>query len=347
VAIYNPSRPSLATRPASLPPAAGGGVELLPPRQASRARLTWRLFRKRKTGLVALFVFGLLVASVILVPMLSPFDIAKSSPFMPSAPAASYDDYLGYTHWLGTDPFGRDLLTRLFVAGQASLGLAVAVTVVILVVGTAIGATAGLYGGWVDALLMRTTDFLLALPVLPMYLFALRIVRSFLQRGANLNDSISDTPTNLLIVGVVLVLFGWMSVARLVRGSTLSLRSRTFIEASRALGAGNGRIIFRHILPNCLAPLIVAGTFAVGDFIILESLLSYFGKGILDPPTPSWGNMLANYQSYAWFLLSLNPFHDIRAWYLLLPALLVFVTVLCLNYIGDALRDALDPRHTT
>jgi peptide/nickel transport system permease protein len=154
-----------------------------------------------------------------------------------------------------------------------------------------------------------------------------------------------DVVHEVIKIGFVFVLFGWMGIARLVRGSILTLRSRSFVEAARALGASDRQILFKHLLPNSLAPVIVAGTFAVGDLIIWESVLSYFSQGLDDSLAPTWGNMAAGAEFYLDILISNpNPFVEIKGYMLLFPIVLIFITVLSCNYIGDALRDALDPR---
>jgi peptide/nickel transport system permease protein len=220
--------------------------------------------------------------------------------------------------------------------------VALLATAVTVVVGIIVGVVAGYYGGWVDTALMRFTDFMLALPLLPMYIFGFRLLITTLDP----QQLLADTMGGVTITFAIFTIFGWMGVARLVRGSFLSLRTLDYVEASRALGAGNRRIIFRHLLPNALAPVFVAATFTVGDFIIWESVLAYFVQGIVDPPTPSWGNMLVGGIHYVGSLTSLNPFADIRAFLFLLPTLMIFISVLCINYIGDTLRDILDPRQS-
>jgi peptide/nickel transport system permease protein len=205
--------------------------------------------------------------------------------------------------------------------------------VAIVIVGTIIGAISGFYGGTTDAILMRITDFMLSLPLIPMYLLTIKMVRTSAQ------DYVGTVGT----IALLFVLFNWMGVSRLVRGAILSLRTYSFVEASRALGANNRRLIFNHLLPNSLAPVLVAATFAAGDFIIWEAVLSYFGQGITDPPAVSLGNLLTDAQDSIWYFTELNPFKEIRAYQILAPAGLIMTTVLCINYIGDALREALDP----
>jgi peptide/nickel transport system permease protein len=212
-----------------------------------------------------------------------------------------------------------------------------------VIIGSLLGGVAGFYGEWIDSLLMRFTDFLLALPLLPLFLFALRFLRETPALQPMWQSQESNTFITITAIAGVFTLFGWMGLARLVRGSVLSLRTQTYIEAARALGVSNRRIIFRHLLPNTVAPILVAATFAVADFIILEAVLAYFNQGINDPPLPSWGNMIVSTQSLAFGLTELNPFVNVRGWLFLLPGFMVVAAVLSINYIGDALRSALDP----
>jgi peptide/nickel transport system permease protein len=286
---------------------------------------------------------ALLIAGVIIIPMLSPFGVETPSGGLPFGPMGTPDmaqSGEGGVHWLGTDVRSRDELVRLAYGGRLSLSLALLSTAALVIVGVVIGAVAGLYGGWVDAVLMRLADFMLALPLLPMYVIALRLFRTITPRGQHI-----DVVDEMTKVGFVFVLFGWMGISRLVRGSILTLRSREFVEAARALGASNRQILFKHLLPNSLAPVIVAATFAVGELIIWESVLAYFAQGIDDAISPTWGNMAAASEFFLDTLINnLNPFQEIRGYMLLFPLVLIFLTVLSCNYIGDALRDALDPR---
>lgn len=312
-------------------------------RHVGRASYIWRRFRRHKAGMAGLVVLALLIMSVIVIPMVSPFELYEANPAQYRAPAGTVNIYNGNVYYLGTDNLGRDVMKRLFIAGRVSLGVALASTALMVVIGTLLGAIAGYYGGMVDTVLMRVTDFMLAMPLIPVFLFALRLLREAPVLRSLWRQQGTDTLITVATIGGVFVLLGWMGIARLVRGQVLSLRGQQFIEASRALGVGGRRIIFRHLLPNTAAPVLVAATFAVGDFIILESVLAFFNQGIMDPPLPSWGNMLTKGQGYALFITNLNPFEDIRGYLFLLPGIMVFASVLSINYIGDALRAALDP----
>ncbi|HEX8222095.1 MAG TPA: ABC transporter permease [Chloroflexia bacterium] len=315
----------------------------LAPAYSSQAAQFWNNFRRHKTGVVSLVVLALVVLAVIVIPAISPFDPHWAYPIDRYAPAGTVNTLTGQVHWLGTDYLGRDELVRLSVGGRISLLVALLATLLVLVFGSLVGLAAGYYGGWVDVVLMRLTDFMLALPLLPMYLFVMRALRQAADlRPLWINDETNATLTLVAVAGLF-TLFSWMGLARLVRASVLSLRSQNFVEAARALGANNRRIIVRHLLPNCVAPIIVSATFTAGDFLILEAILAYFGYGVTDRPFPSWGNMLAPVQSLVFSLTNINPFEDIRGWLFLFPTLLILISVLCINYIGDALRSALDP----
>lgn len=313
--------------------------------RVSQAALIWARFRRHKTGVVGLVVLIILVASTLIVPALLPFDLSSPNPLEVYAPAGTVDNFnfQGATHWLGTDYMGRDVMLRLFVGARVSLLVAILASISIVLIGSILGAISGFYGGWVDTVMMRFTDFLLALPLLPMFLFALRLLKEAPALRLYWRNAETNTFITIVAITGVFTLFGWMGLARLVRSSILSLRTQSFIESARALGANNRRIIMKHLLPNTLAPILVAATFAVGDFIILESVLAYFNQGINDPPLPSLGNMLSNAQGLALNITNLNPFQDIRGYIFLLPGFMVLIAVLSINYIGDALRSALDP----
>jgi peptide/nickel transport system permease protein len=186
---------------------------------------------------------------------------------------------------------------------------------------------------------MRIVDLLLAIPLLPMLL----ILSKLLDSSGIMDKIFGKGLGTVATIVLVLTLFGWLGLSRLVRGSILSLRSLDFVEASRALGASNRRIILRHLIPNSMAPVIVSATLSVGDFIITEAFLSFLGLGI-QQPTPSWGNLLQGSQEYASFITDINPTREIRGYLILFPGLLILITVLSINFMGDALRDALDPR---
>ena len=279
----------------------------------------WKRFRRHRLALVGAVVIALIALVAIFAKFLAPADPNYIDQVnwqgTPLAPGVAH-------HLLGTDENGRDLLSRLMFGAQISLVVAFFAVLMELTIGTIVGAFAGYYGGWIDYALMRLTDVFLSIPLLPLLLVLTAIVAASSTKAA-------------LGFGVIVVIIGgtsWPAVARLVRASFLSLREKEFCEAARALGNRDGRIIFRHLLPNAVAPLIVQGTLEVANVIILESTLSFLGFGI-QPPTASWGNMLANAESN----MAIAP------WVAIFPGLCILVTVLAINYLGDGLRDALDP----
>jgi peptide/nickel transport system permease protein len=233
-------------------------------------------------------------------------------------------------HPLGTDEIGRDLLFRLLEGGRVSLLVGIVAALVAAVFGTAMGLIAGYRGGRLDAALMRFTDGVIALPLLPL----LVVLAALDLKKLGIPSAIIDSPAISIERIIVLVaIVGWTTVARIVRGATLSLKSRDFVRAAVALGASSPRVMLVHILPNLASPIIVATTLAVGETILLESVLSFLGLGVA-PPIPSWGNMLTTAQE----TIALAP------QLALYPGLLIFITVIACNFLGDGLQDALDPR---
>ena len=285
----------------------------------------WTRFRRHKMAIAGAVVLTLLALCAIFSKLLSPFDPNfidsvnwQGNPLPPCFQSAVQCG----GHLLGSDEVGRDLLSRLLFGARISLQIGVYTVILEITVGTILGAIAGYYGGWVDWLVMRVTDVFLSIPLLPLLLVLTAIVAA----------SSSKASLSFWVIVLIIGLLSWPAVARLVRASFLTLREREFTEAARAVGNGDLRIIFRHLLPNAMAPIIVQATLDVANIIVLESTLSYLGLGV-QPPTASWGNMLANAQanlSVAW-------------WAAVFPGLCILVTVLSINYIGDGLRDALDP----
>jgi peptide/nickel transport system permease protein len=233
-------------------------------------------------------------------------------------------------HPLGTDELGRDLLVRLLYGGQVSLVVGLAAALCAAVIGTLLGLTAGYYGGRLDGLLMRYTDGVISLPLLPLLIIlaAIDLNKLGLPQAIVTSESIS-----LYRIVFLIALVGWTTVARLVRGATLSMKTREFVRAAEAMGASTPRIMLVHILPNVVSPIIVATTLSIGGIILLESVLSFLGLGI-QPPLPSGGNMLTSAQELIWGSPALAIY----------PGLLIVLTVIAFNFLGDGLQDALDPR---
>jgi len=284
------------------------------------AQMVWRAFRRHKPAMIGLSIMVVFVLAAIFAPYITPYDPEKTSlDEMLQPPSAA--------HLMGTDELGRDLLTRILYGGRVSLSIGVMAMALAVLVGATVGGLAGFYGGWVDNLLMRFTDMMLAFP----QLFIL-IILAIALRDIPI-EALRGTPfASVLSIVLVIAVLAWMQVARLVRASFLSLKEKEFTEAARCLGVPNLRIMMRHLLPSALSPIIVAATFRVATSIITESGLSYLGFGV-QPPTPTWGNMLKNAQEQ----MTRAP------WTAIFPGLMIFVTVIAINFVGDGLRDALDP----
>ena len=294
----------------------------------SIAALTWGRFLQHRLAVASSIVLALLALAALAAPLVAALlggDGETVNLFNRFAGPSAL-------HPLGTDELGRDLLVRLLYGGQVSLFVGLTAAVAVACIGTVIGLAAGYYGGQVDALLMRFTDGIIALPLLPLLivLAALDLAKLGLPDAVVHSENVS-----LYRIVAIVAIVGWTTVARLVRGSALSLRKRDFVRAAEAQGATALRIITRHILPNLASPIIVATTLSVGNVILLESVLSFLGLGI-QPPIPSWGNLLTNAQDLIWDAPAL-------AFY---PGILIFVTVIAFNFLGDGLQDALDPRAT-
>ena len=270
-----------------------------------------RHFRRNGLALAGLVVVALLYAVAILAPLLAPYDPIAQGDLVTTSYLAP-----GAAHWLGTDQFGRDVLSRILYGARISLAIGFIAVAIAIVLGSLLGAVAGYIGGKADAVIMRFTDMVMAFPRLVLLIMIIALFE----------------PSLTLII-LVLGLTQWPGTARLVRGEVLSLREQEFIQAARALGFGRRRIILRHLIPNVLAPVIVAATLGIGNTIVLEAGLSFLGMGV-QPPTPSWGTLVADGRQ-----------NLIGAWWVAtFPGLAIVVTVLAFNLVGDGLRDALDPR---
>ena len=289
--------------------------------------IVWNQFRRHDMAVAGLVVVSVLLLGAILVPYISPYPPEISSLQERREAIKMKDMPPSLEHPMGTDGLGRDIMTRLLYGGRISLTIGLLATLVGITLGTIMGALAGYYGGSTDNVLMRLTDMFISLPRIFML-----IIMSLLMRDLDVPifRAYGGAGGIILILG----LLSWTSVARVVRGQFLSLKEKEFVEAARTLGIGNMRIVFRHVLPNTATPVIVAATLLVGATIIAESGLSFLGFGV-QPPTPTWGNMLNSAQNE---MLSGNW------WMAVFPGLMIFLTVISINYIGEGLRDALDPR---
>ena len=275
---------------------------------------TLRRLARARTGWVGAALLVLVIAMALAAPLVAPYGFNEMSLANRLKPPA----WLGggtSAHLLGTDPLGRDMLSRVIWAARTSLGIASISVLVAMVFGVMIGLLSGYYGGWLDMLVMRLADMQLSFPYLLLAIAVMALLH--------------PTLANLIIV---LALRSWVVYARTVRSSVLVAKQREFVEAAVALGASDRRIIMRHLTPNVIAPIIVISSFQLAELIITESSLSFLGLGV-QPPTPSWGNMLQDAQS----TMATKP------WLTIFPGMAILITVLCVNFLGDGLRDALDP----
>ncbi|HVR88651.1 MAG TPA: ABC transporter permease [Candidatus Limnocylindria bacterium] len=281
----------------------------------------WHQFRRHRLAMVGLVVLTFLVLATLIGPYLWTASLSDID-FSRSLQGPSF------AHPFGTDDLGRDLLARALSGGRVSIAVGLTAVFIAITLGTSIGAFAG-YFSKLDSPLMRLTDLFLSLPVLPLLLVIIFLFRDTLRGMFG-----PEVGIFLMIVTVIGIL-NWMPVARLVRASFLSLKQKEFVEAARSVGDTDGRIIFRHILPNVLSPVLVAATIGVGGAILTESTLSFLGLGF-PPDLPTWGRLLFDAKDYL----------DFAPHWALFPGLCIFLTVLSINFIGDGLRDALDPRKT-
>jgi peptide/nickel transport system permease protein len=305
--VIGPSRVAELEMPAA-------GIETTGTRPAqSYWNESWERLRANRIGMTA----GILIVVLAAIAVMAPLFSLVLTHYQPQT--INLDQTFakpGAAHLLGSDELGRDTLTRLIWGARVSLGVAFLTVALSLSVGTTVGMVAGYYGGWIDDVLMRLVDTVLAIPAI--FLF---ILMSILFRP------------NAFTLAAIIASVGWGSVARLVRGEVLSVKQRDFIVATRSIGARDSRLMVRHLLPNVLPVLIVAASLGVGQIILVEAALDFLGLGI-QPPTPSWGNMLTNAQSY--FFRS--------GWLVALPGVTIFITVLASNLFGNAIRDSFDPR---
>lgn len=273
-------------------------------------QLAGRRFLRHKAGVISAVVLLFIISLVVLGPV---FFVSRDAAFRPDPLAINQPP--SREHWFGTDQVGRNILARIIYGGRISLAIGLLAMVVSITVGSLLGSVSGYFGGIVDAIIMRFTDAMLSIPGI----FLIIALAVFLGQ-------------TILTITLAIGLLNWMSIARIMRALFLSLKEQDFVLAARCLGVQNVRIMWGHILPNAIAPVVVTATLVVGEAILTETAISYLGLGI-QPPTPSWGNMLKNAQDLIWSV----------PWLAIFPGVMIFITILCINFMGDALRDALDP----
>lgn len=313
-------------------------------KEDSQFMVVAKRFLRHRLAVFSLILIILIFIASLFAPVIATFPrdmVDVSSSARPAPPGTVTSD--GRVHLLGVDHLGRDLFTRVLYAGRISLSIAIAVVLISETMGVLIGAVAGYYGGWIDAFVSRLIEFMLSIPLLPILLIvsallvntdtALPLPRFMVNAISAILLSSDREAQMVVILVLILVAFGWLGAARLMRGMALSLRNQDFVESLRALGANDARIIIRHIIPNGIAPILVNASLALGGVIITEAALSFLGLGIKDP-TPTWGNMMAQSRSY----MFQHP------WLPLIPGIPLVLVSLSFNFIGDGLRDALDPR---
>jgi len=296
---------------------------------ASPTRLAVRRYRRHRAAMVSTVALLVIAVACIAAPIIAPYGENE-------AVNVSEDSNLKAIHvppnsqfWFGTDSIGRDLYSRILYGGQVSLFVGIASAISAGLIGTAIGAFAGFRGGRIDNVLMRGTDLFIGLPLLVVI-----IIMRLLPEKQPWAAAVLGEPGSKRLMITLISLVAWMTTARIVRGVVLSLKEKEFIEAARAIGARDKRIIVRHLVPNTIGPIVVAMTFIVAAAIILESTLSFLGFG-LDPTQASWGYLLAD---------SGTNIITKKWWLVLFPSLVLLATILCINFMGDGLRDALDPK---
>ncbi|MBG9818876.1 peptide ABC transporter permease [Bacillus safensis] len=300
------AQPNMGTPPVDIKLKEG-----LPPKPETMLRLFCEKFFKNKLAVAGSMILLIIIFSAIFAPVIAPYAPEHQDLLKRLQPPSA-------EHFMGTDKFGRDIFSRVLYGARVSLLVGFVSVVGAITIGTVVGAVAGYFKGFVDSLLMRFVDVVLSIPDIFLLITLVTIFKPGIDK---------------LIL--IFALTGWTTTARLIRSEFLSLRTREFVLAARTIGTKNHVIIFSHILPNCIGPIIVSATLKVGSVILAESTLSYLGFGI-QPPTASWGNMLQDAQNFSIMVQAW--------WYPLFPGLLILLTVLCFNFLGDGLRDALDPK---
>ena len=338
---------------AEIPVTEGEEVEL----RAGRSPLqdAWREFRRNRIAVAGLILIVAIFAIAILAPVVTPYSYEyQNIQQNRAAPLTGYvvtTDRIDNCHWAGTflewgctifltgsDGLGRDLYSRMIYGTRVSLTVAVVASSVSLIIGFVFGTVSGYAGGWIDNLMMRIVDFLYAVPFLPIIIMMTAYFKAISRRGSTEGLTgtligLNQSTGGLLFLFIAIGALSWIGMARLARGQVLSYKEKEFVEAARALGATDGRIIFRHLMPNIIGPLLIAESLAIPGYIFLEAVLSFIGLGV-DPPTPSWGAMIQEGMS------------GIRSkpWLVFVPGFALALVTLAFNFMGDGLRDAFDPR---
>ncbi|HKZ69319.1 MAG TPA: ABC transporter permease [Anaerolineales bacterium] len=313
------------------------------PEEESQLKIVARRFMRHKMAVISLTFLLFVFTASLFVKQIAPYGSTELELGNTFALPGTASPESGKIHYLGTDHLGRDYFSRILYAARITLTVAFTTVIGSVVIGATFGAVSGYYGGIVDDVSMRLVEFMLTIPDLPILLILSSILLQkpdilpipdvVVNAAAALMYVSEREALQVLMVSLVLMSFGWLGVARLMRGMALSIKTQDFVEASRALGVSSFNIIARHLIPNALAPIIVSASLALAGYIITEAILSFLGFGIQDP-TPTWGNMLGFAQSY----MFQHP------WLPLIPGLPMFICVLAFNFVGDGLRDALDPR---
>lgn len=313
------------------------------PEEQSQFQIVARRFARHKLAVVSSIFLLIIFTASLFVRQVAPFGATTIEVGNAFAEPMAVSPKTGKVHLLGTDHLGRDYFSRILYAARISLTVSLSVVLGSVVIGSLFGAISGYYGGIVDDISMRFVEFMLTIPDLPILLIissillqrpeAVPIPKVLIDVMGGLMYIQPREAQQVILVILVLMSFGWLGVARLMRGMVLSIKNTEFVEAARALGVSDFNIITRHLIPNAFAPIIVSASLALAGYIILEAALSFIGFGIQDP-TPTWGNMLAFTQSY----MFQHP------WLPLIPGLPIFICALAFNFVGDGLRDALDPR---
>jgi len=281
------------------------------------SKLIIRKFKKRRSSVIALIILCVIILSVIFAPVISKHDPYEYDFARAKQPPSK-------EHILGTDELGRDYFARILYGGRVALQVGIFAVLIEVVIGCIVGGIAGYYGGWIDNVLMRATEIFMSFPFLPLVITISAIV----------GTSIAPEKKMYLVM-IILGLLSWPGLARMIRGQILSLREQEFVLAAKALGIRNSKIIWRHLIPNTVGYIVVNATLAVASAILQESALSFLGLGVA-PPVPTWGNLI----QYARDMYNLQH----RPWLWIPPGLCIFATVMCINLIGDGLRDAIDPK---